>query len=272
MKLLKVLAWIFAPYIMIFIFWRKMGKIARISGAVWAFFALLIAISASNTEEVKPDLAKTDTVKQTTAKESVPEVDSKTVTVIDEEAVKKEAEKKKLEEENKAKADKAKAATAKAEAEKANIKSKANQTKVLEFEKSIYALEETMTPVMEAYKESMDGLGKGTVDIYTAYEATENARKAAKYLQNKFYGLSIPEGLPKEVEKLLSGTTSDMGTAYYSKVKAFDAVLKFLDEQKPSYMSKFKEEIDMSDSFVMSGVSKIIEAKTAVGLDIVESK
>lgn len=249
-----------------------MGKVARVGGVTWALFGLMIAIASLNPTEEPAIVASTE-VEQVVVKESEPKIE--VVAVVDAEAEKRDADKAKLDEENKAKAEKEKleaAALVAAEAKKVEEakSSKDNQTKVLAFEKSVYALEGTMSPIMDAYQEAMDGLGNGSVDVYTAYEATENARKAAKHLQTEFFGLEVPDSLPKDVKKLLNGATSDLSTAYYSKVEAFDYVLKFFDDQKPSYMSKFKEEISMSDSFIMSGIMKIIEAKTAVGLDMTE--
>lgn len=55
MKVLKVLGWIFVPYVMIFVSWKKIGPILRILGAVWAFFCVLVTIGAifgdSNTDD-----------------------------------------------------------------------------------------------------------------------------------------------------------------------------------------------------------------------------
>jgi hypothetical protein len=50
MKILIVIGWIFIPYIMIFLEWKKMGIVKKMLGAVWAFIAFvffLIALIAS---------------------------------------------------------------------------------------------------------------------------------------------------------------------------------------------------------------------------------
>ncbi|NUU80060.1 hypothetical protein [Paenibacillus xylanilyticus] len=253
MKLLRVLAWIFLPFIIIFFSWKKLGRVSRIGGAIWAGLVLLIIVIPT---EEKPNVTATGETEKVATQEKVPEVE-KAVAVVDKGTAKtdEEAEKKAKEEADlKAKND---AAT-----------KKAYQKEVLAFEKSVYALEETMSPIMSTYQEAMTGLGNGTVDIYTVYEATENAKKAADHLQSQFYNLNVPESLPKDVKEKLNAATSDLSTAYYSKGKAFDAVLEFLDDQKPSHMSKFKDEIAMSDSFVMNGILKLMEAKEAVGLKL----
>jgi tRNA(His) 5'-end guanylyltransferase len=53
----------------------------------------------------------------------------------------------------------------------------------------------------------------------------------------------------------------------YTKGKAFKTVLKYLDNQKPSDMQNFKDEMKSTDLFVLNGVTKILAAKTKVGID-----
>ncbi|RED51639.1 hypothetical protein [Cohnella lupini] len=59
MSLLKVLGWIFVPYIMIFVKWKQIGKVAKGFGTAWALFALLIVISNAfgNSEEPNKEIA-----------------------------------------------------------------------------------------------------------------------------------------------------------------------------------------------------------------------
>lgn len=46
MFILKVLGWIFVPFVMVFIRWKKQNKIVRVAGVVWGVLALLIWIGA----------------------------------------------------------------------------------------------------------------------------------------------------------------------------------------------------------------------------------
>ncbi|WP_138751994.1 hypothetical protein [Paenibacillus sinopodophylli] len=228
----------------------------KIVGVTWSVIALIIAITPNSTEE------KSLTITAEAEATIVPAVKQELKTVVDEKKIKEDKEKEeakiKLAAENKAKAEQ------KAKEE--------NKVAVLEFEKGAYALEDEIKPFIEYYQKAMAGLGDGSVDIFTAYEATEKARDAAKYVQSEFYSLAVPENLPKDVKKMLNEAKSDLSTAYYTKKEAFEIILKFLDDQKPSHMSKFKEEIQLSDAFVMSGVTKILEAKIAVGIELVETE
>ncbi|RNB64204.1 nuclease precursor, partial [Brevibacillus centrosporus] len=45
MKFLKVLGWIFVPYIMVWFGWKERGKAGRIFGVVWAVIAALMVLT-----------------------------------------------------------------------------------------------------------------------------------------------------------------------------------------------------------------------------------
>lgn len=70
MKFLKVLGWIFVPWIMIFFQWKKIGTVGKTFGTIWAVIALLSGIS--NMTHSKPDTqdAKTTAATTTTDKQS----------------------------------------------------------------------------------------------------------------------------------------------------------------------------------------------------------
>jgi hypothetical protein len=76
----------------------------------------------------------------------------------------------------------------------------------------------------------------------------------------------IPSTLPKNVRKMLNESITDMQTAYYTKKNAFKLVKQFLDDQKPSYLQKFQDEVEMANTFVMHAVIKLTQAKQELGL------
>lgn len=257
MKVWRILAWIFIPFIMIFIEWKKIGKIARVIGTIWAIVAFSQVINAlsGNTEQA-------DTNKSTT---------TVTAGVNTNEAKQKPEEEKPVEvtvKEETKKDEKPSTPVKPAKTEEDNTKK--YQEAVLQFEKEMYAIEETMKPYMDNYQNALNGVSQGTVDFFTAYEATEEARDAAKNIQSQYYQMKIAKDLPKDVKKELEDAKSDLATAYYTKSEALEYVLKYFDDQKPSYMSKFQDEISMSDNFIMSGVLKVFKAKELVGIELTE--
>jgi len=51
MGFLKFLGWLFVPYIMIFVSWKKLKGVGKTFGIIWAVFALLIVIGNLNSDD-----------------------------------------------------------------------------------------------------------------------------------------------------------------------------------------------------------------------------
>lgn len=68
MKFLKVLGWLFVPYIMILVQWRKLGGSAKVLGSVWAVIAL-VAVFNGNSTKNQPTTTTTATTITTAAPE-----------------------------------------------------------------------------------------------------------------------------------------------------------------------------------------------------------
>jgi hypothetical protein len=179
----------------------------------------------------------------------------------------KEATEAQLKVEEKAKAE---AAAKKEKAKKEKAEKEKQQKLVLEFEKEVFAIEDSAKAVFENYQDHMGALSKGNTDIFSVYSATKEAKEAAESLSYQYQKMDIPDELPDNVQEILRKSSSEMSTAYYIKGKAFNNVLLFFDEQKPKYMDEFKENISSSDQAILSGVLEIIKAKETVGLKIDE--
>lgn len=145
------------------------------------------------------------------------------------------------------------------------------QKLVKDFEASIYAKEKTIKSTMDSYQETMSQLGK-TKSVFDAYDAAKRAEAASATLRQEFGTVQVPKDLPEEVQDLLRGAVSDISTAYYCKENAFEAAMKFLDDQKPSNTGKYKEEISLADNFTLSATAKIFQAKEKMGITATKEK
>ncbi|MGR6763237.1 hypothetical protein ACU1JV_15470 [Paenibacillus sp. T2-29] len=149
---------------------------------------------------------------------------------------------------------------------------KMKQQLVINFEKTFFSVENSGATVFNKYKSDMDSLGKGKTDVLTVYGSTKDAKDTALSLMSQYNELEVPNALPSEVKDLLEQSKRHLATAYYSKSEAFNSVLSYLDEQKPSYMNDFEENIKLADQDTMQGVLKLMQAKEKVGLKITEKK
>jgi hypothetical protein len=51
LKALRVLGWIFVPYVMIFVSWKGLRGAGKTFGIVWALFAAISTINAINSDD-----------------------------------------------------------------------------------------------------------------------------------------------------------------------------------------------------------------------------
>lgn len=113
MGFLRVLGWIFIPFIMIFFRWKKIGVISKVFGIPWALVALLIFIGIAAGEQKPDDNVSTSTTASVNNEQKSDSTASNKAN--DEAKAKAEAEekaKKEAEEKAKAKAEKAKTKSA----------------------------------------------------------------------------------------------------------------------------------------------------------------
>lgn len=161
-------------------------------------------------------------------------------------------------------------AEAKQQAQEEAAKKKQLQQSVLQFEQKLYAIEKPATAAGDVYKKTADKMANGQATVFDLYAAATDAKNQAENVQVELAGVSVPDGLPSDVEDLLDESKQKLSTAYYSKKQAMDHAMKFLDEQKPSELQKAKEESQMAQSFIMDGVVKMMEAKEKMGIPIAD--
>jgi hypothetical protein len=119
-KALKVLGWIFIPYIMIFVFWKKLQKPGRIVGIIYSVVIIISAIVNGYTDSTNNSITQTVVTPSETVTSQPATADTNQVETTNTDAQKKAddeaAAKKKADDEAKAKADADKKAKEKADA------------------------------------------------------------------------------------------------------------------------------------------------------------
>lgn len=163
-----------------------------------------------------------------------------------------------------------------AEQSQAAAAAKANkerlQAKVISFEKSVYSAEVPAQAAIKKYQATMTRFSKGKASIYEAYSAADDAKSACESARSAYWDIEVPPDVPDDVSALLDEVKSNMSTAYGVKAEAFAAVMEFLDNQKPSSMQEFKDKVAQADSFTITAVAKLLEAKQKVGAPLTAPK
>lgn len=138
---------------------------------------------------------------------------------------------------------------------------------ILAFEKEIYTTEKVATQALEEYAKKAADMGTGKATIYDVYSAASTAKDKCKEVQFTMNKIKTPE-VSKEINTLLRDVKVELSTAYMVKAEALDSAMKFLDNQKPSDLQKFKDDIKNADNFIMGAVLKLTQAKEKAGIDI----
>ncbi|CAI8879777.1 micrococcal nuclease [Brevibacillus sp. IT-7CA2] len=76
MKLIKILGWIFLPYIMVFVDWKRLGKVGKRVGAAWAILALIIGVAGRDTTNKPSPSNTTESANVTSAAVNSPKTEA----------------------------------------------------------------------------------------------------------------------------------------------------------------------------------------------------
>ncbi|MFF2091970.1 hypothetical protein [Paenibacillus sp. NPDC058174] len=228
MLFFKFYGWIFFPYIMIFIQWKRLGQKTRILAAVYSFFSLMYLMGNITALTQEPQTSASSDFSVSANSNHTTEINEATDNELD---------------------------------------SKENKEAVLQFEKEVFSIEESIKPIMDRYQKAMDGLSNGTVSIEDAYTAASDAKKAAEMMSTDIGKIKINDDLHEDVRKLLQSVKTNFSTGYFTREKSFKSAMEYLEEQQPSLMQNFKEEHEMSQAFILKGTATLLEAKTKVGID-----
>lgn len=138
----------------------------------------------------------------------------------------------------------------------------------LAFEKRIYATEKPATSAIKTFQASAKKFDAGDATLFDVYDDATDAKDACSSVQMAYWELDPPKDLPEDVRDLLDEALQSLSTSYMTQSDAFKAFAKYLDEQKMSEAEKYKEKMDMAQSFNLEAVAKVMEAKEKMGIPL----
>lgn len=128
--------------------------------------------------------------------------------------------------------------------------SEADKKTALEIDSTITEHIKYLEPIELETNEIISNYADGKVDDYTAYEKIRKAKDQYSVASSSISEISIPKDLPDELKNDLEKIKSGVATNYYTRSKAMDYLLKYIDSQKVSDMDKMKQELEVSQEFV----------------------
>lgn len=141
----------------------------------------------------------------------------------------------------------------------------AQKAALLNFEKRVLAAGKRADGEFALFTQAAQNISQGS-DIYSLYEIGTRAQSECKNARNALYSLSAPKNLPSKTKKLINEAAEDLATAYGIKAGAFEAALRFLNDNKPGDFQQYKEELASSQNFTISAAVKLTGAKAEHGL------
>lgn len=117
------------------------------------------------------------------------------------------------------------------------------------------------------WKTTFEGVSKGTVDKYKAYEALNSLDKYYAGLGNKINKTDLPK-LSKENQKLLDDYLAGFKDAISTRGLAASEAAKMFDNGKfkPSEMDEIKSTVSYADQQLLSALAKRVTLEQKLGL------
>jgi len=146
---------------------------------------------------------------------------------------------------------------------------KKRQYDILAFENSLTSVEKIALEAATNCEKVFEQFRKGQAGKSQAYEAAIFAKDQCEKVRRDLRFIKAPDGLPKDIDNLLSETKNSLISSYTTRIDAFENLLKFIEENNPGYQAKFYQDIKLARS-ISSGVAlNIVDVKREMGIEIV---
>ncbi len=119
---------------------------------------------------------------------------------------------------------------------------------------------------MATYKATLQAVGDRGLSAYDAYSRVSRVRDQNEVAWRDMGKLSPPSSLSKEHRATLKEAANSLQTSLYSRRGAYNNALKFLDEQKPSYVDAVKKDMDMANGLMIEGMAGLVSVKIDLGI------
>jgi len=100
----------------------------------------------------------------------------------------------------------------------------------------------------------------------SVYLAASDAKKTVEKGMEAVHGLELPAGLQEEVAKGLKTAASGIWLALMERRDAYEALMSYIDDAKPSDMLKFKEKVEESDKHALLAALALSDTFTKAGI------
>jgi len=144
--------------------------------------------------------------------------------------------------------------------------SQAHKDAVTAFEQRMFAIEKPSNTALEQMRKVATRFDSRQASIHDLYAAIKNAYDYTKVSWQAAGDMAISSSLPYDVRNNLKKAREQFQVSLYCKMNGLEAFMEYLDNHKPSYVQKYKDEMASAQSFTINAVATVYQAKDMVGL------
>lgn len=119
----------------------------------------------------------------------------------------------------------------------------------------------------EEWRPTFEAFSNGNANIYTVYNNLKNINEVYRDLSVSVKGIPVEE-LSKEHQEKLKSAFNDLSYACTSRQLASEKAMEMVDTNNfsPSLLEKLKNEVDTSDSHMLSAITTITSVELELGI------
>lgn len=118
----------------------------------------------------------------------------------------------------------------------------------------------------KVWAETFAALGEGRIGRHQAYSQLKPMQNDMENFMMVFNKMEPPMALSKDHQKALREGTQELSTMAYSRKKAVEKALQFIDDMKPSSMQEARDQAQLAQSIMLRGIAKIVGVRAELGL------
>lgn len=146
--------------------------------------------------------------------------------------------------------------------------SKADQQKSFKtFLAKIDQKEKTANDAENTFQYSFHELMIWLEGINEVYSLAKSLDDQYEHLHLDFAGMKVPKGFPSDISQTIDNATQELSTAYYMKTESMNSFFKYLDNQKPSDLQKYKEDMNIGNKYINDASKKLLDAQIKINAE-----
>jgi len=119
---------------------------------------------------------------------------------------------------------------------------------------------------IETYHETMAAFSENSTNFFVARAKVDALKSDFSSLRCAMFYIDPPEVLSEEHREKLRKVESDLGASLYRREQALEKALELFDAPRPGLVTEIQNNFERSLHLMVSGIAKLTEVKSELGL------